>query len=33
MELFQTGYKVNDAYTAYLEMGAPAQLAAPKSIG
>jgi xylan 1,4-beta-xylosidase len=26
MELFQTGYKVNDAYTAYLEMGAPAQL-------
>ena len=26
MELFQTGYKVNDAYTAYLDMGAPAQL-------
>ena len=26
MELFQTGYKVNDAYTAYLEMGASVQL-------
>ncbi len=26
LELYQTGYRVNDAYTAYLDMGAPDQL-------
>lgn len=26
LELHRTGYKANDAYTAYLEMGSPAQL-------
>jgi xylan 1,4-beta-xylosidase len=26
MELFQTGYEVNDAYTACLDMGTPDQL-------
>lgn len=26
LQIYQTGYKVNDAYTTYLEMGAPSQL-------
>ncbi|HEY8976245.1 MAG TPA: beta-xylosidase, partial [Burkholderiaceae bacterium] len=26
LELRRTGYRANDAYTAYLEMGAPQQL-------
>jgi xylan 1,4-beta-xylosidase len=26
MNVYQTGYKVNDAYTTYLEIGAPSQL-------
>jgi xylan 1,4-beta-xylosidase len=26
LEVRQTGYRVNDAYTTYLDMGAPAQL-------
>ncbi len=26
MAIYRTGYKANDAYTVYLEMGAPADL-------
>jgi len=26
MKVYQTGYKVNDSYSTYLEIGAPSQL-------
>ena len=30
MKVYKTGYKVNDPYTTYLEMGAPDQLSVPQ---
>jgi len=31
LEVYRTGYHANDAYTAYLEMGSPAQLTAEQT--
>ena len=30
VEAYRTGYRMNDPYTAYLDMGAPAQLTRPQ---
>jgi xylan 1,4-beta-xylosidase len=30
LQLFRTGYRVNDAYTTYLALGSPSQLSVPQ---